>query len=152
MAAAENATSGAAAPSPELALEYLSFIAAYNSVHRPELVYSFTGGVEPLPTYPMAIALLSSMPGAEVVSDAIRMPARDSGGHEIISTTPDLYKEIFPYLTFCLDPSAVLRMDQESDGADMPWEDGLRGIQSVDELILELNEAAKLNWQRYHGE
>lgn len=140
------------AQSPELALEYLSFMAAYYNAYRPDVVYSFTGGAEPLPTFPLSSALLSSMPASELSSDGIKVPAADLGKYEMIGALQSLYKEVLPYLTFALDPSGALRMDQESEGAKMPWEEGFGGIQTTDELILELNEAAKLNWQRYHGE
>ncbi|NLV58596.1 MAG: hypothetical protein GXY67_07480 [Clostridiales bacterium] len=132
------------APSPDLALEYLTFMAEFQTVYEPETTFVMTGGVEPLPVYPTHFSAFQAPAALGLGLSADGLTVLDSFfGTTISPATLAYYKQAAPYFFF---PETFFYADDFVSDQAKPWEDdGLYydKILSADAFIAMLNQEAK---------
>gem|GEM_PF-6262447 len=133
------------APSPDLAMEYLTFMAEFQTVYQPEITFMMTGGVEPQPVF-------HTRHPAFQVSSVLEFGLTDDGMSffdkvgctNMSMATLDFYKQAAPYLTF---HDIYIIDDDIAYGSFLPWKESPEQTEepiSVDVFIRMLDIAIKM--------
>lgn len=130
------------APSPDLALEYLAFIAEFQSTYQPEVMFMLTGSVESLPVIPSCNSVFQPYPGLGLSQVGLTILEPINGNNPIRNEMLDFYRYAVPYLDFSIYFSTPTFSVFDYD-LHLPWWNYWQEASpTIDEFISELNDMA----------
>lgn len=128
-------------PSPELALDYVTFLATFQSTFQPEIAFMMTGGEEDTLTTVINNPSFPPLPFIGLTSEGLRTLPHETPGGQISHETLSFYRRIFPALDFSI-PSINPAYGWDEQAIPLPWpNDDYYGdtVCTVDELIERMN-------------